>query len=911
MIRAVAFFAAVGAGFAAAQIPRPTDAPTPLTPEQTAASYRLPPGFLLEVVASEPLIASPSGVCWDERGRMFVSELHGYNLEGQLDIEELNKSGQLDMQVRRVQAEERFKKAAERGTYGVVKLLRDTDGDGRMDAADVWATNLPPAYGIVPARGGIIAACGPDIVFLADRDGDGRAEVREKLFTGFGTGALERGINAPQWAVDGWIYFGRGWGGGKITGPKLAQPVSLPNTDFRIRADGSAIEPVTGGTHTFGFAMTEAGDRFVVSTTIPASYVAPLPWQDLARNPNAATPAVEAPTGDRRAYSISKPHPWRQKRADDPAYFKYYRERYGAAESEADGWFTAACGPMIYHDRALPGLHGQYFVCEPAGNLIHRAVIESDGPVLKVRRAKGEEKSEFAASSDAWSHPMSLTHGPDGAIWVVDYYREIIEDYSAIPRHLQQQYGVYAGHDRGRIYRLTHRDMPRAPAANMSGLDAEMLAREIGSALLWRRQTAQRLLVERDEKSVSATVRELPTTKHSESLTVIAALRTLEQLGSAGPRDAQFLLAHGDPTVRVHALQMAKNWVAREEGSELLTGILAATASERDPRVLIQLALTLGDARDPRAFAALARLAREHGDIRWMDAAVLSSVAGREGDLLAELLREPSAPKAVIAGLAQTIGARRDNDELARALKLLGYAKPETQTAALEGLAKGRRHAPRKLLTDSSARLALTNFINSVATNVRTSALALASTFVPTEANDEGAEGSRSTTAAEPVSEEMFRKFVAALAGPRDLQRGHEIFRTACATCHRVGNEGYEVGPDLLGQAGMAEESLLRDLLSPNERIRPGYETTEARLRDGSVVSGLLKDDGPTSLTVIQAGGVEQVLLRKDVAEVRGASNSMMPPFAEGLTPADAASVLAWLRSNLGGKSKRLDPKQP
>src|SRR5688572_12640828 len=183
-------------------------------PEQTAASYRLPEGFRLEVVASEPLIASPSGVCWDERGRMFVSELHGYNLAGQLDIEELNKSGQLDTQVRRVQAEERFKQAAERGTYGVVKLLRDSDSDGRMDTADVWATNLPPVYGLVPARGGVIAACAPDIVFLADRDGDGRAETREVLFTGFPTGELERGINAPAWDADGWIYIGRRWGGG-------------------------------------------------------------------------------------------------------------------------------------------------------------------------------------------------------------------------------------------------------------------------------------------------------------------------------------------------------------------------------------------------------------------------------------------------------------------------------------------------------------------------------------------------------------------------------------------------------------------------------------------------------------------------------------------------------------------------
>jgi putative membrane-bound dehydrogenase-like protein len=900
-MRQTIFLSAVmAAGLAEAQIPQPTDAPKSLTPEQTAASYRLPPGFRLEVVACEPLIASPSGVCWDERGRMFVSELHGYNLEGQLDIEELNKSGQLDTQVRRVQADERFKKAAERGTYGVVKLLRDRDGDGRMDTADVWATNLPPAYGMVPARGGVIVACAPDIVFLADRDGDGRAEVREKLFTGFGTGALERGINAPQWGVDGWIYFGRGWGGGEISGPNLAQPVSLPNSDFRIRADGRAIEPVTGGTHTFGFAMTESGDRFVVSTTIPASYVAPLPWRYLVRNPNAATPATEAPTGDRRAYSISRPHPWRQKRADDPQYFKYYNSRYGAAESEAGGWFTAACGPMIYHDRVLPGLHGQYFVCEPAGNLIHRAVIESDGPVLKLRRERGEGKSEFAASRDAWSHPMNLTHGPDGAIWVVDYYREIIEDYSAIPRHLQQQYGVYAGHDRGRIYRLTHSATPRVPSADMGRLEPNALAREVGSSLFWRRQTAQRLLVERSDKSVTAQLRELLKAKDAEPAAAIFVLRTLEQLDSLRPGDLQLFLGHAETAVRVHALQLAENWLVREEGRELLAAVLNRASTERDPRLLIQLALSLGETRNPRAFALLTRFAHEHGDIRWMDAAVLSSVAGREGDLLAELLRAGEGSRTFFSVLGQAIGARGDDGEVGRVLKLLGYAKAETQAATLEGLVKGRRNAPRKPLADVSARFALTNFITNASTNVSRAALALGATFVPAVASDEEI---RSTTVpAERVSEEIFREFVAALGRVRDLKRGHEIFLAACAPCHRVGNEGYDVGPDLLGQAGISEESLLRDLLLPNERIRPGYETTEARLRDGSVVVGLLKEDGATSLTIVQAGGIEQVLLRKDVAELGRSPVSLMPPFAEGLAPADAANVLAWLRSNLVGK---------
>lgn len=891
--------AVLATGVASAQIPAPTDAPKPLAPEDTAASYRLPPGFRLEVVASEPLIASPTAVCWDARGRMFVCELHGYNLPGQLDIEELNKSGKLDTEVRRVQADQRFYEAAKAGTYGGVKLLRDTNGDGRMDTAAVWTTNLPPAYGLVPARDGVIVASAPDIVFLADRDGDGVAEVRETLFTGFPTGELERGVNTPQWGVDGWIYFGRGWGGGHITGPHLKAPVQLPGSDFRIRADGTAIEPVTGGTHTFGFAMTDAGDRFVVTTTVPGILIAPLPWRYLARNPDAATPPLEAPSGDRRAYSISKPHPWRRKRADDPAYFQFYHSRYGPAESEADGWFTAACGPMIYQDDALPGLRGQYFVCEPAGNLIHRALIETDGSTLTLRRAPGEEKSEFAASTDAWSHPMNLTHGPDGSIWIVDYYREIIEDYSAIPRHLQQQYGLYAGHDRGRIYRLTHRDTPPAPAADMSALDAPALARECASPLLWRRQTAQRLLVERAEQSAVPILRRLLADATAAPATLITALRTLEQLGVLAPQDAQPFLQHADVAVRVHALQLADRWFNRQEGRALLDAALAAAAAEQNPRALIQFALSLGESRDPRAFAQLVRYAREKLSVRWLDAAILSSVHGRAVDLLAELAREPGQSAPLLAPLAQSIAAGRSAADFSRALGIAASTPAQTQAVILTALAKGRANAPRPPLADVAAQKALAAFAASASEPVRQAARALSDTFVATLADDAAFAPAGLLPPAETVSDETFRKYVAALAGPRDLQRGHELFLQACATCHRIGQEGHDVGPDLLGQLGLAEEGLLKEILLPNERIRPGFETTLVQTTGGAAVTGILKNDGATSLTLMLPNGVEQVLLRKDVTGVRRLAGSLMPSFAESLTPADVANVLAWLQSQL------------
>ena len=390
---------------------------------------------------------------------------------------------------------------------------------------------------------------------------------------------------------------------------------------------------------------------------------------------------------------------------------------------------------MVYQDRTLPGLRGQYFVCEPAGNLIHRALIEADGSALKIRRAPGEEQSEFAASTDAWSHPMHLTHGPDGCIWITDYYREIIEDYSAIPRHLQQQYGVYAGHDRGRIYRLTHRAAPRAPATDISALDTKSLARECASPLFWRRQTAQRLLVERREnplipsfspnggqgarravegergpnafQEVTKTLRELLAGKNAEPSAVIVALRTLDQLGTLTPSDLQAFVVHPDAAVRIHALQLADPWFARADGRALLDAALTAAASEPDPRVQIQLALSLGETRDPRAFAMLVRFARERLDVRWMDSAVLSSLHGRGLEMLGTLLREPGGSAPFLPPLAQSIAARRDESELAGTLDLLVSARPDTQAALLEALAKGRKNAPRKPLADKAARAAL------------------------------------------------------------------------------------------------------------------------------------------------------------------------------------------------------------
>ena len=491
---AIAFLAAVSR----AEIPKPDDAPQPLSPAESKTHFQLPDGFRIDLIASEPLIRDPSCVAWDEKGRMFVTEIHGYNLEGHLDVTELNETGELDTAIRRVRVGEEMKAEARERQTGSLKLLRDNDGDGRMDEAILWADDIEAAYGIVPALGGVVVTAEPNIYFFADRDGDDKPDERKLLFTGFDRGEMERAINNPVWGPDNWIYAGQGWGGGTITGPNLKEPVKLGRTDFRFKPDGSAIEQVSGSNHTFGMCFDDWGNRWLITTTQPARYAAPLPHRYLIRNPHVATPETTVgatPYGT--CFPISQPHPWRSKRGADPRWVKFY----GAGEAKPNGNFTSSCGQQVYRAALFPEKYrGNHFACEPQQGIVHRSLIERDGAALKTRRPEEHARSEFLASSDGWFRPNNLRVGPDGALYIVDMYREIIEDYSAIPRYLQQQYGLLSGDDRGRLWRLAPQDNPPRKIEVGDNVGTVAMLKHPDA---WWRETAQRLLVEggvRDER---------------------------------------------------------------------------------------------------------------------------------------------------------------------------------------------------------------------------------------------------------------------------------------------------------------------------------------------------------------------------------------------------------------------------
>ncbi|MCA9194028.1 MAG: c-type cytochrome, partial [Planctomycetales bacterium] len=994
---------------ALAQIPAPDDAPRPLSPEESSRCFQVPNGFRMELVASEPLIREPTGVCWDDQGRLFVCEMHGYNLEGQYDIDELNQTGNLDRVVRRIQADERHKEAALKETYGTIKLLRDTDNDGRMDDRVVWADRLPPCLGICPANGGIIAACHTKILFLEDRDGDDQAEVREVLFEGFQDGPLERSVNAPQWGPDQWIYFGSSAGGGNITGKYLPTPVSIPNTDFRIRADGSEIQPITGRTHTLGFTFTEHGDRFVVSTREPGIFVAPISWQELARNPNVSTPRMEvSATTDTRVWPTSHPHPWRIRRADDPGFSKYYSDRYGMEETAPNGYFTSACAPLVYQDSVLPGLNGHLLSCEPAQNLVHRSIVERDGIRLRLHRPPEETQSEFLSSSDPWFHAISLNHAPDGNIYIVDFYREIIEDYSAIPRYLQQQYGLMAGQNQGRIWRLTHNQTAASPiSSDMSRLTPLELANEITSHRFWRRQTSRRLLVEYQESSKLSNVSldhvyEFLVAQTKIDIDIagyLNVLSTLDELRGLQSTDVDLALKHSEPIIRRRGLQLAKHWLGQNAISEPMFESIFNLARDPSPVVQLQLALSLGECSDERAIDVLIQLAQAAGSDAWMRAAILSSVPNRAGKLLSGMLRSPDKlgqALDMLEPLATAIANRRDTDELSQALEaVLGLNGPQLQLACLRGMRESFTE-PTDIQLSLAARQAIMSLAQAPEANVRREALALVTLLrveSPTERAERLAAAMRNledvrlstqdrmsallelseesapevtnslmaalssgtpqlrsailqalinhkqrlpmlldafetqqlaigmldalgratllelgdsklrARAAELLNStpqdrtEQVLRYQAALNAPRNVSRGEAVFRTACSQCHHAHGIGQAVGPDLQAEFLRAEETIIGDVLGPNEKIADGYGTYAVVTNSGHVITGILGNESPTSITLLQAEGKSETVLRKNVEQLRALSVSMMPEdLYKTVSPTDLADVLAWLR---------------
>jgi putative membrane-bound dehydrogenase-like protein len=661
----------------------------PLSPQQSLACARVAPGFEVELFAAEPNLASPVAMVFDADGDVYVAEM--------LDYPIIRTPGMF-------------------GPFpeGQIRLLR-TGERGEVVGSSVFATAVAAPTSVLPYDGGVLVSAAPDILFLKDTDGDGHADVRKVVLTGFDTRQDLYRLNSLFWGVDGWIYA-RGVGdtpihwGDDPKGPAL----STGGMNFRFRPWERKLEPVSGMSSCFGLTTDDLGHLFF-SNSASHVYQVVFPDRYLKRNPYLAAPPLTTEISDHggvaRVFRISRPQPWRVERSEFWEKTGLTKKYFGQIEPRQD-YMTATCGPLVYREAAFPAEYsGNYFVCEAVSNLVHRDLLKGPGPVFRAARA--DPGREFFASADNWCCPVYLQAGPDGAVYVVDMYRQIIEhagpdggrDVPNVPVEILQKYGLRAGSTTGRIYRIAPSGVGHGAKSQMTRAAPRVLARSLASPSAWWRSSAQRLILTEPTKADVAAI--TPVARQTSCTAArVQALWTLDALGQFDRSLVLAALHDGSPGVRENALRIAESRFSADP--ELVSAVLGM-AGEPDPMVRFQLALTLGEVPSARRLEALAEVARRGASEPYLRSAVLSSA----GDFPLELYRAlatgeqaPGIPE-LCSEAARVIGARLNGKEIERLLDVVASQRREQVAEVLRALAAGIRSRGRKTLDLPGARAKL------------------------------------------------------------------------------------------------------------------------------------------------------------------------------------------------------------
>jgi putative membrane-bound dehydrogenase-like protein len=639
-----------------------------LSTAEALASFVVEPGYRVDLVASEPLVQSPVAIAFDERGRLYVVENRGYPdpLEGE--------------------------PAAT--PQGVIALLTDTDGDGRYDARTEFAAGLTYPNGVMPWQGGVFVTMAPDLLYLKDTNGDGVADERRVVLTGFNANRTAQiRFSHPTLGPDGWIYLTSGLNGGRVSSTAHPErpPVAFTSSDSRVNPRTGDFELV-GGQGQFGLTFDDRGRRFICANRNPVWHVVLEPWQ-LKRNPNLAfsetVQEVSAVGAQAAVWPLSR----------DLTTASFHPTLINTPHA---GTFTSASGVHIHRGDALPeGHRGSVFIAESAQNLVQRQILEPNGVTFRSRPAR--EGVDFLASADTWFRPVFLAGGPDGALYIVDMYRKDIDHPAYVPEASRRLFDFSAGRAHGRIYRVAAKDRPPARmTVDLANASIEGLVSALDHPNAWRRETAQRRLVERGDPTSIPRLRALAA--QGSELGRLHALWTLDALGLLDDDDIVRALRDPLPGVRENALRVAERRIP--DSPRLIDSVLAL-ADDADAVVRLHVALALGAVNDPRSISAFAALARRDGADRWMRAAVLSGLRERTSAFFDAFVAAPSAPAvrgAVMRDLGRLFGAAEPAE---RCLTLVtDICDPREQLswqpAALVGVAAGLRTRGMTSETQSS-----------------------------------------------------------------------------------------------------------------------------------------------------------------------------------------------------------------
>jgi mono/diheme cytochrome c family protein/glucose/arabinose dehydrogenase len=638
----VAGAVAVGSGFQAGRswppdLQRVSDQSPVLSPADEIKTIVMPPGYHLELVASEPLIQDPVVIDWDKDGRLWVIEMPGY---------------MIDIQATR-----------ELEPLGRVVVLQDTNGDGRMDKRTVFADGLVLPRSLKVLDKGVLVGEPPNLWFMQDTNNDLKADTKELVTDKYGRreANVEHNANSLLWALDNWIHTS-----------EVDTFLRLKNGKFETRR--------TLARGQWGASQDDAG-RVFRNSNESALHVDLVPTFYFARNAALTRTRGSFEFLGGAAADLNEVWPVRP----TPGVNRGYQ----AGVLRADGSlarFSAACAPTVYRGDRLPAeLYGNVFVAEPAGNLVSRMVVTDEGATMRGTKAYG--RGEFIASTDERFRPVYLSSAPDGTLYVVDLYRGIVQHRGYITEYLRDQIlsrSLEKPIGLGRIWRVVHDTVRRGANPSFSRATIGALVQALSHPNGWWRDTAQQLLVQRNDKAAVEPLKSLaagapaPRTR----LHALWALDGMDSLDAAGVTRA---LGDSSRDVRLSAVRLSERWL-REGNAQVRTSVLALV-SDPDWAVRDQLAASLGELPQGTKEGAMAAFLERHAnDPVAMDAA-LSGLNGSEPAVLEILLRateETPERATAITMLAATIVSSAQDPAIQRVLDAIAQGtRAEWQRSAL------------------------------------------------------------------------------------------------------------------------------------------------------------------------------------------------------------------------------------
>jgi mono/diheme cytochrome c family protein/glucose/arabinose dehydrogenase len=755
-----------------------------LTAEQEMKTFKIAPGFHVELVASDPLVHNPVAMTFGPDGRIWVVEMSGFmpNPDG----------------------------VGEDAKVGSVVVLADTDGDGRMDKRTVFLDGLVMPRALALVADGVLVGEPPHLWFCRDTNGDGISDEKTEIAADYGvTTNPEHTANGLYHALDNWIY-------------------SANHTSrFRYEGKGQFTREPTAPRGQWGITQDDTGRLFYNDNSYPLRGDL-VPTEYFKRNPYLTSPQganVGIGPADLRIW------PGRV----TPGVNRGYKTLDAEGKITA---VTAACGPIIYRDALFPAeFLGNAFVCEPSANLVKRMLlVEKDGTLDGLNAYEG---TEFLTSTDERFRPVNSSNGPDGALYLVDMYHGILQHRIYMTTYLRKQVeerDLAAGNGMGRIYRIVPDNTPVMKARfDLTRETPGELVRHLLAANSWWRDTAQRLLVEGRNVSAVPQLRTLARTESSPALARLHALWTLDGLHQLDRDTVLAALGCTDVRVTTAAIRLSEKWLADPKDTEIFQKVLDASAGD-PPRVNLQKAFSLGAADSPAALAALAALAGEHGRQPYVADAIVSGLVGREDGFIRATFAIPHAQNAARAVTLAASSLLKSQDAK-RTGEMFAFLAPDTaapawaQTALLAGVERFLPKTPEGKPVPGTLSAAPTSLIK-LAAQTDSAAGKRAARLIgllkwpgkPGMENETAAIAARLT----PDQKALFAK-------------GEKQFAAICAACHQPHGEGLNgLAPQLLYSRYVlgADRALIRIVLNGKEN--EGRAMPPLRSLDDEAIAGVL-----------------------------------------------------------------------